>query len=109
MSDHPSYKDQVRGIVGAFTAAAEDGKFTAREILTLNALVTDAALHVLDGIENPNEHLEELIRDCESVFDEYVPADLPGVPNWIEPTAKMIARQAIRPALTAAIEKIKPA
>lgn len=109
MSDHPSYRDQVKGLVGEVKAAAADGKFTAREILGISAAVLDAGMHVLAAIEKPNDHLEELIRDCEALFDEYVPADIPGVPDVIEPVAKLIARQSIRPALTAAIDALRKA
>ena len=108
--DHKSYRDQVKDLVGEVKAAAEEGKFTTREILGISAAVLDAGMHVLAAVEKPNDHLEELIRDCETLFDEYVaPVDLPGVPNAIEPVAKLIARQSIRPALTAAIDALRKA
>ena len=108
MPEHVSYYDQVKNLVGQVSAASEDGKFTPREILEINAKLTDAALHVLDGIEKPDEHFNELVTDCERLFDELiVPYDIPVEPDWIESYVESAVRAGIRPMLAAALDAMK--
>lgn len=107
MPEHTSYYDQVKAGIAEFKSAAADGKFTLIEIAGLGVAITETAIHVLRAAQQPQEHLEELVRDCEKLFDEFVPADVPAVPNWVEPLLKAQVRGGIRPALTAAIDYLK--
>lgn len=109
MPEHKSYYEQVKSAIGEFKAAAADGKFTVIEVAGLGVSIVETGIHVLRAAQSPQEHLEELIRDCEKLFDEFVPTDVPVVPNWVEPLLKAQIRGGIRPALTAAIDYLKAA
>lgn len=105
MADHPSFYDQIKAGVGAFSEARADGTITFREILILSSHINAAAVHVVEAIDNPSEHLEEAIRDTERVFDEFiVPYDIPKIGPVIERFIEQQARAQIRPMLTALVD-----
>jgi hypothetical protein len=107
MPDHESYYDQIKRLVGEVKAASADGMWTTVEVFAVAGTVVQTAGHVIEGIKNPNEHFDEIVRDAERFFDEViVPLDVPVAPPALEATMEAFARGLIRPALQKLLDAI---
>ena len=95
MSDDHLY-EQIKELVVDFSKARADGTITVPELGTLAMSIVEAGAHVVEALGDENVHKEELIKNCEQLFDFYIePLDIPRVPRFMEGYVDSIARSMI--------------
>ena len=85
--------DMVRELIVDFSEARADGTITVPELGTMAMSIVESAAHVVEALGDEKVHKDELIRNCEQLFDDYIePLDIPKVPRFLEGYVDNIAR-----------------
>lgn len=99
--------DIVTTLVEDFMDARADGRFDLAELYGLFGKLMEVGVHVMDILENPNDHFNAIVSDLEKLYDTYVvPIDFPGVGPIVEKWGKSKARLLIRPTVESMLDSI---
>jgi hypothetical protein len=99
--------DKLKAVADEIKASIEDGKITFVEAYRVVGAIIKAAAEAIELLENPGEHFEEVVSECEAFYDsEIAPYDIRAIPNWVEPAFDALLRGAIRPAIAAIFDAV---
>jgi len=100
-----AFRVKIEAIIKQAVEAWADKQITLRELYGLVGEIMRAVIMFMDEMENPEDYKEELIEDCEGLYDEYIaPIDIEWIPNWIEPVFDKLFKSMVRAGIEAAYD-----